>query len=127
MQKHVISMKWMRYTALGIGIAFGVLFLTFAIGEGISGDFGGIPDPGDSVLLVCGPISLIAATAVAWKHERIGGWWLIVGGIVTTIFFTIDLINRPMNLLWISLVYPLPMLVAGVLWVLHTAKFAEPV
>jgi len=54
-----------RYTALGIGIAFGASFLTFAIGEGISGDFGGIPDPDDSVLLLLGPISLIAATAVA--------------------------------------------------------------
>lgn len=55
----------MRYSALGIGIAFGASSLTFAIGEGISGDFGGISDPRDSTLLACGPISLIAATAVA--------------------------------------------------------------
>lgn len=67
-------MNWMRYTALAIGIAFSALFLTFAIGEGISGDFGGIPVPNDSALLLLGPISLIVATAVAWKHERIGGW-----------------------------------------------------
>ena len=123
----MISMNWMRYTALGIGIAFGVFFLTFAIGEGISGDFGGIPGPDDSVLLLFGPISLIAATAVAWKHERIGGWWLIAGGIITGILFTIRLTDKPMNLLWISLVYPLPMLVAGALWVLHAAKFAKTV
>ena len=58
-------MNWMRYSALGIGIAFGASSLTFAIGEGISGDFGGISDPRDSTLLACGPISLIAATAVA--------------------------------------------------------------
>ena len=61
-------MKWMRYTALGIGIAFGLLFLTFGIGEGISEGFGGIPDAQDCVLLLFGPISMIAATAVAWKH-----------------------------------------------------------
>lgn len=67
-------MKWMRYTGLGIGVAFGVLFLTFAIGEGLSGDFGGIPGPRDSVLLLFGPTSLIAATAVAWKHAQTGGW-----------------------------------------------------
>jgi len=115
-------MNWLRYTALGIGVAFSAFFLTFAIGEGIGGDFGGIPGPDDSVLLLLGPISLIAATAVAWWRERTGGWWLIVGGIVTTIVFTIDLIDRPMNLLWTFLVYPLPMLVAGVLWVLHAVK-----
>ena len=113
-------MNWMRYTALGIGIAFGLLFVTFAIGEG----FKGIPSPQDCVLLLFGPISLIAATAVAWNHERIGGWWLIIGGIVIGILFTIRLIDRPVNLLWTFLAYPLPMLVAGALWVLHAAKLA---
>ena len=120
-------MNCTRYTALGIGVAFSSFFLTFAIGEGLSGDFGGIPGARDSITMVCGPISMIAATAVAWKHERIGGWWLIVGGIVTTILFTIDLINRPMNLLRTLLIIPLPMLVAGVLWVLHATKSAKTV
>ncbi len=73
-------MNWMRYTALRIGIALGLLFLTFALGEGVSRDFGGIPSPNDCILLLFGPISMIAATAVAWNHERIGGWWLIIGG-----------------------------------------------
>jgi len=40
-------MNWMRRTALGIGIAFGLLFLTIGIGEGISEGFGGIPKPED--------------------------------------------------------------------------------
>lgn len=111
----------MRYTALGIGIAFGILFVTFAIGEG----FRGIPSPGDCVLLLSGPISMIAATAVAWKHERIGGWWLIAAGVITGMIFTIRLMDSELNLLWTFLVYPLPMLVAGVLWVLHEAKFAK--
>jgi len=74
-----------------------------------------------------GPISLIAATAVTWKYEQIGGWWLIAGGIVTGVLFTIRLIDRPMNLLWILFIYPLPMLVARVLWVLHAARFAKTV
>jgi len=117
-------MYWMRYTALGIGVAFGILFLTFAIGEGLSGDFGGIPGLKDCVLLTFGPISMIAATAVAWKHQRLGGWWLITGGIVTGVLFTISLIAKPMNLLWTFLLYPLPMLVAGTLWVLHARKLA---
>lgn len=114
-------MNWMRYAALGIGIAFGILFVTLVIGEGL----GGILSPGDCVLLLSGPISMIAATAVAWRHERIGGWWLIAGGVITGILFTIRLIGRPMDLLWTFLVYPLPMLVAGVLWVLHEAKSAK--
>ena len=113
-------MNWMRYTALGIGIAFGLLFVTFAIGEG----FKGIPSPQDCILLLFGPISMLAATAVAWNHERIGGWWLIIGGIIIGILFTIRLIDEPTNLLSTSLVYPLPMLAAGVLWVLHTKKLA---
>lgn len=117
-------MNWMRYTALGIGIAFGILFLTFAIGEVLSGGFRGIPGPRDCVLSLFGPISMIAATAVAWNHQRIGGWWLITGGIVTGILFTISLIARPLNLLWTLLVYPVPMLVAGALWVLHAKKLA---
>ena len=116
--------KWMRYSALGIGIAFGLLFLTISIGEGISEGFGGIPAPEDCVIFLFGPISMIAATAVAWKHERIGGWWLITGGIVIGILFTIRLIDRPMNLLRTFLILPLPMLVAGVLWVLHVIKLA---
>jgi len=80
MQKVLSSMSWMRYTALGIGIAFGLLFLTFAIGEGFSGGFGDIPGPNDCIILLFGPISMIAATTIAWNHERIGGWWLITGG-----------------------------------------------
>jgi len=116
-------MYWMRYTALGIGITFGILFLFFAIVEGLSGGFGGIPSPRDCALLL-GPISMIAATTVAWNHQRIGGWWLITGGIVTGILFTISLMARPMNLLWTLLVYPMPMLVAGALWVLHAKKLA---
>ena len=117
-------MNWMRYTALGIGIAFGLLFLTFGIGEGISQGFGGIPSPMECVLLLCGPISMIVATAVAWGHERAGGWGLIIGGIITAILFTVDLIDRPMNLLKTFLIIPLPMLVAGVLWVRHIAKLS---
>ncbi len=116
-------MKWMRYSALGIGIAFGLLFLIFALGEG----FKGIPNLQDCILLLFGPISMIVATAVAWKHERIGGWWLITGGIIAGILFTARLIDQPTNLLWTFLAYPLPMLVAGVLWVLHEAKFAKVV
>ena len=114
-------MNWMRYTATGIGIVFGILFVIFAIGEGL----GGNPNPQDCVLLLLGPISMVAGTAVAWRHERIGGWWLIAGGVTTGILFTIRLIGRPMDLLGTFLVYPLPMLVAGVLWVLHEAEFAK--
>jgi len=62
-------MNWMRHTASGIGIAFGVLFLTFAI----------------------------------------------------------RLIDSPISLSWTFLVYSLPMLVAGILWVLHAAKSAKAV
>jgi len=77
----------MRYSALGIGIALGLLFLTFAFGEG----FRSIPNLQDCILLLFGPVSMIAATTVAWKHERIGGWWLITGGIIAGTIFTAGL------------------------------------
>ncbi|MBE9513580.1 MAG: hypothetical protein IMY83_00920 [Chloroflexi bacterium] len=84
---------------------------------------GVIPGPRDCVLLL-GPVSLIAATAVAWKHERLDGWWLVAGGVSTAVLFMVDLADRPMEFLWILLVCPLPMLVAGVLWLCHAAKLA---
>ena len=120
--RQAILMNWMRYTALGIGAAFGLLFLVFGIGEGISEGFRNLPSSYESVIMAFGPVSMIAATGVAWKRERLRGWWLSVGGIVTAVLFTIKLIDSPMQLLLTSLVYPLPMLVAGALWVLHAAK-----
>jgi uncharacterized membrane protein HdeD (DUF308 family) len=117
-------MKWMRYTALGIGIAFGLLFLTLFIGEALLGE-PSVPSPSDIVIMLLGPFSLIVATCVAWKYERIGGWWLIIGGIVTTILFSVRLFNTPLRLLATFPTIPFPMLLAGSLWLTHAFKSRE--
>ncbi|MCD6567958.1 MAG: hypothetical protein J7K94_04390 [Dehalococcoidia bacterium] len=118
-------MNWMRYTALGIGIAFGLLFLVFAFGEGFGEYFSGATGLRDYILLACGPISMILATLVAIKRERIGGWWLVIAGIISTVLFTFELFDVPETLLITLLIYPVPMVVAGFLFLIHDVKTAE--
>ncbi len=111
--------------ALGIGIAFGLLFLVFAFGEGFGEYFSGAIGLRDYVLLVCGPVSMILATAIAFKRERIGGWWLVIAGIVSTVLFTFELFDVFRMLLITLLVYPVPMVIAGFLFLLHDVKTSE--
>ena len=115
-------MKWMRRTALGIGIAFSLLYLTIGIGEGVQEGFQNIPTPYDCALLFFGPFSMIVATSIAWKWERVGGWWLIAGGVIAGILFAIRIFDTPLNFLRTFPLIELPMLVAGALWLLHAAK-----
>lgn len=115
-------MNWMRYAALGLGVVFGLLFLIFAFGEGFGEYFSGATGLRDYILLACGPVSMILATLVAIKRERIGGWWLVVAGIVSTVLFTFELFDMPQTLILTLLVYPVPMVVAGFLFLLHEVK-----
>jgi len=115
-------MKWMRYTALGIGIAFGLLYLTVGILDLLFETEPSLPSLSDWVILLCGPLSLILATAVALKYERIGGWWLLTGGGIIAILFGIRLFETPLRLLVTFLVYPFPMLLAGSLWLTRVFK-----
>jgi len=115
----------MRYVALGIGIAFGLLFLVFAFGEGFGEYFSGAIGLRDYVLLACGPVSMILATAIAFKFERIGGWWLVIAGIISTVLFTFELFDVFRMLLITLLVYPVPMVIAGFLFLIHDVKTSE--
>ena len=66
-------MKWMRYTAFGIGVAFGVLYLTVGILSLLFEAEPSSPSLSDWIILLFGPFSLIVATCIAWEYERIGG------------------------------------------------------
>lgn len=117
-------MKWMRRTALGIGIAFGGAFIVIAIGEAIGGEPSGPLKPSDIFLLATGPISIIIATCIAWKYERVGGWWLVIAGIINAILFAVRLSTLPWHprRLTVFLFFSLPLLVAGSLWLIHAAN-----
>jgi uncharacterized membrane protein HdeD (DUF308 family) len=112
----------MRYTALGIGTAFGLLYLTVGVLSLLFETEPSLPSLSDWVILLSGPFSLIVATGVAWKYEQVGGWWLLTGGVTIAILFGIRLFETPMRLLVTFLVYPLPMLIAGKLWLIHAFK-----
>ena len=115
-------MKWMRYTALGIGTAFGLLYLTVAVLALLFGTEPSLPSFSDWMILLFGPLSLILATAVALKYERIGGWRLLTGGVIIAILFGSRLFETPLRLLVTFLAYPFPMLIAGKLWLIHAFK-----
>lgn len=112
----------MRYTALGIGIGFGLLYLTVGILGLLFEAEPSLPSFSDWVILLFGPFSLIIATGVAWKYERVGGWWLLTGGVIIAILFGIRLFETPLRLLVTFLVYPSPMLIAGSLWLIRAFK-----
>jgi len=118
-------MRWVRWTALGIGMAFGSLFLVAGILSLVFDAEAGPPSPSDWVILLFGPVSLIAATCIAWKYERIGGLWLLIGGIIVAILFGIRLFETPLRLLVTFLVYPFPMLIAGLLWLIHAFEIGD--
>ena len=109
-------MKWMRYTALGIGTAFGLLYLTVGVLSLLFEAEPSLPSFSDWMILLFGPLSLILATAVALRYERIGGWWLLTGGVIIATLFGIRLFETPLRLLVTFLVHPFPMLLAGSLW-----------
>jgi len=115
-------MKWMRYTALGIGIAFGLLYLTVGVLSLLFEPEPSLPNLSDWIILLFGPFSLIVATCIAWKYERIGGWWLLIGGVIIAILFGIRLFETPLRLFVTFLVYPFPMLIAGLSWLIHASK-----
>ncbi len=114
-------MKKYRYVALLIGTFFGVIFLAFATGDPQSFRRA---TPYEWALLVCGPVSLVVATAVGWIAERAArfvAWWLLVAGAASTVLFAVDalpdissaMLRRIATLLVLLVVYALPMFLTG--------------
>jgi len=55
--------RWLRYTALGIGIAFGLLYLTVGILSLLFETEPSVPRLSDRIILLFGPFSLIIPPA----------------------------------------------------------------
>jgi len=112
--------KWIRYSAFGIGIVFGLLYLT----AGIFNLFWEMElntlRISDWIILIFGPLSLIVMTCIAGRFERVSGWWLLVSSIITAVLFSIRLWETPLRLLITFLVYPFPMFIAGLLWLIDS-------
>lgn len=112
-------MRWMRILASVTAILGAVLASFWTImWAALAGSRGtGLSNTFFVGILLCGPVSLIAATAVAWKSERIGGFWLVLGGVVNVALAAIwrDLMAFPV-------VSAVPMLLAGSLWLLYAFK-----
>jgi uncharacterized membrane protein HdeD (DUF308 family) len=39
------------------------------------------------IFIFTGPLSTLPATIVAYFNKKIGGWWLILGGLISLVFF----------------------------------------
>jgi len=129
-------MRRIRIGATLIGIMFGLIYGAFgvfamlvnSIGGGISYQahgFAGLRF--QYLLLLFSPFSLIAATMVAWKYERIAGWWLTIGAVTVAILsrFLVSPEVAGMSAASAAAVCSLPMLVAGSLWLLDAARVAR--
>src|SRR5690242_8540098 len=78
------TVKWMRYTAFGLGMAFGSVFLLFNLGTPIDH----FPGLWESLPLLTGPVTLFFASVIGLKFEKTAGWWLITGAAATAFLFT---------------------------------------
>ncbi len=104
-------MNWMRYLAITIGVVFGALYVVFGLApaqRAIS--------PGDILLILSVPVSLVLATVVGLKFERLAGWWQIVAAVAAAVQLVIRKYGDPLAMLMAIAVLCLPMLCAGLLW-----------
>lgn len=111
-------MKWMRYTAFGIGIAFGSVFLLF----NLEGPFDHVPGFWETLPLLTGPVTLLLASLVGLKFEKVAGWLLVAGAAATAFLFTTREVRGAggaPQVAVIVVVFCLPMLCSGVLWLAH--------
>ena len=105
-------MKWIRLIALTIGITFGLIYIISFLPDFFNGL---IPIRlSNIVLLFFGPILILIGTAVALKFERIGGWILIIGGIINLLWIGSMLTSS--DFLFGSTLLVIPMLIIGGLW-----------
>ena len=102
-------MKWVRLIALTIGITFGLIYLTSFLPDFFNGL---IPIRlSNIVFLLFGPIMILSGTLVALKFERIGGWILIIGGIINLLWIGSMLISS--DFLFSTLLLVIPMFIIG--------------
>ncbi len=118
-------MKWMRYAAFAIGFLFGSVFLLFNLG----GQMQKRPTLWETLLLLTGPVSLLLASLIGLKFEKVAGWWLLVGAAATAVLFIArQSLAWPevQRLVTIIAIFCLPMLCSGLLYLTHAYEQQQP-
>ena len=102
-------MKWIRFLALTIGLTFGLVYLISFLPDFFNGL---IPIRLSNIIfLFFGPIMILTGTSVALKFERIGGWILIISGIINLLWIGSMLISS--DFLFSALLLVIPMFIIG--------------
>ena len=110
-------MKWTRYAAFAVGVLSGLVFLLLLETPPTwSMDFW------EAVTLLTGPVTLIVASLVGLKFEKVAGWWLLAGAAATAILLVVQL--KPWQpglstMLLLPAIFCTPMLFSGLLWLVH--------
>jgi hypothetical protein len=115
-------MRWKRYVAFAVGLVSGAAFLLFVVLPPTSG-----MDVWEALTLLAGPVTLVAASLVGLKFERVAGWWLLAGSVVTAALLFVQLVPwQPgiTTLLVVPAIFCLPMLLSGFLWLAHAHAHA---
>lgn len=102
-------LKIIGISILGVPLAFLMLFL---FGELFSGDVSGL---GHIVQI----LPLVLLIFLSWTYPRLGGWFLVIGGITLGILYTKN--NFPLStILFVETLLFLPPVVAGTLFIIST-------
>ena len=78
--------KWMKYTGIGLGTIFCLLYFIFITSKGDNTPFA----------IILG-LPLLAWPIITWKWPNIGAWTIFATGIVTTWFFMIGTLFSKVN------------------------------
>lgn len=110
-------MKWTRYAAFIIGLLSGAVFLFYVLTPpNWSGDLWEV------MTVLAGPVTLVVASLVGLKFEKVAGWWLLAGAAVTATLICKQLVPWHPGitaLIVVPGIFCVPMLFSGLLWLVH--------
>lgn len=116
-------MKWTRFAAFAIGLLAGAGFLAY-----VESPPNWFPGWWEVLTLLTGPLTLLAASFVGLKFERLAGWWLLSGAAATAALLVMQLAPwQPgvLALVLVPVIFCSPMVFSGLLWLAH-ADLHEP-
>lgn len=116
-------MKWTRYAAFTIGLISGAAFLAY-----VESPPNWHPDRWETITLLAGPVTLVVASLVGLKYEKLAGWWLLSGAAATAALLLMQLVPWDpgvIALVLVPVIFCSPMVFSGILWLAY-ADGREP-